>query len=33
MKLFEVTPFDLHLTPAAIAEAARTLTPDAERER
>jgi DNA-binding transcriptional ArsR family regulator len=31
MKFFEVTPFDLHLTPAAIAEAARTLTPEEDR--
>ena len=26
MKFFEVIPFDLHLTPAAIAAAAQTLT-------
>lgn len=33
MKFFEVTPFDLRLTPSAIAEAARTLTTDEERDR
>jgi DNA-binding transcriptional ArsR family regulator len=27
MKFYEVTDFDLHLTAAALAEAARTLTP------
>jgi DNA-binding transcriptional ArsR family regulator len=26
MKYYQVTPFDLHLTPAALAEAAETLT-------
>ena len=26
MKFFEVTPFDVRLTPASIAEAATTLT-------
>jgi ArsR family transcriptional regulator len=31
MKFFEVTPFDLRLTPAAIAEAATTLTQEAYR--
>jgi DNA-binding transcriptional ArsR family regulator len=31
MKFFEVEPFDLHLTPAAIAAAATTLTPEEER--
>ena len=31
MKFFEVTPFDLRLTPAAIAEAAATLTPEDDR--
>jgi hypothetical protein len=31
MKFFEVTPFDLRLTPAAIAEAATTLTQEADR--
>jgi hypothetical protein len=33
MKFFEVTPFDLHLTPAAVAVAAATLTLDEERGR
>ena len=28
MKYFQVTPFAIHLTPAVIAEAARTLSPD-----
>ena len=27
MKYFAVTPFDIHLTPVAVAEAAATLTP------
>jgi ArsR family transcriptional regulator len=31
MKFFEVTPFDLHLTPEAIAAAALTLTPEENR--
>lgn len=31
MKFFEVTPFDLRLTPAAIAEAATTLTREDDR--
>jgi DNA-binding transcriptional ArsR family regulator len=31
MKFFEVTPFDLRLTPAAIAAAATTLTSEDER--
>jgi len=31
MKFFEVEPFDLHLTPAAIAAAAATLTPEEGR--
>ena len=31
MKFFEVEPFDLHLTPAAIAAAATTLTREDER--
>ena len=31
MKFYEVTPFALHLTPEAIATAARTLGPDRER--
>jgi DNA-binding transcriptional ArsR family regulator len=31
MKFFEVTPFDLHLTPQAIAAAAATLTPGDDR--
>jgi DNA-binding transcriptional ArsR family regulator len=31
MKFFEVTPFDLHLTPEAIAAAAHTLTPEEDR--
>jgi ArsR family transcriptional regulator len=30
MKYFAVTPFDVRLTPEAIAEAARTLTPPEE---
>jgi ArsR family transcriptional regulator len=33
MKYFEVVPFDLHLTPAAIAEAAKTLTLASEKEK
>ena len=32
MKFYEVTPFALHLTPAVIADAARTLDPDSELE-
>ena len=32
MKFYEVTPFALHLTPEAIAAAARTLGPDRELE-
>jgi DNA-binding transcriptional ArsR family regulator len=28
MKFFEVTPFDLHLTPETVAAAAETLTPE-----
>jgi DNA-binding transcriptional ArsR family regulator len=31
MKFFEVTPFDLHLTPAAVAAAAQTLTHEEDR--
>ena len=31
MKFFEVTPFDLRLTPASVAEAATTLTPEEDR--
>jgi DNA-binding transcriptional ArsR family regulator len=31
MKFFEVTPFDVRLTPASIAEAATTLTPEESR--
>ena len=31
MKFFEVTPFDLRLTPAAVAAAATTLTREDER--
>jgi DNA-binding transcriptional ArsR family regulator len=31
MKFFEVTPFDLHLTPAAIAAAATSLTQEEDR--
>jgi len=31
MKFFEVTAFDLHLTPAAIAAAAATLTSEEDR--
>ncbi len=31
MKFFEVTPFDLRLTPASVAEAATTLTRDDDR--
>jgi DNA-binding transcriptional ArsR family regulator len=31
MKFFEVTPFDLHLTPQAIAAAAATLTTEEDR--
>jgi DNA-binding transcriptional ArsR family regulator len=31
MKFFEVTPFDVRLTPASIAEAATTLTPEDAR--
>ena len=31
MKFFEVTPFDVRLTPASIAEAATTLTPEENR--
>lgn len=31
MKFFEVTPFDLHLTPASIAAAATTLTREEDR--
>ena len=31
MKFFEVTPFDVRLTPASIAEAATTLTPEEDR--
>jgi DNA-binding transcriptional ArsR family regulator len=31
MKFFEVTPFDRHLTPAAIAAAATSLTPEEDR--
>jgi DNA-binding transcriptional ArsR family regulator len=31
MKFFEVTPFDLRLTPAALAEAATTLTREEDR--
>jgi DNA-binding transcriptional ArsR family regulator len=31
MKFFEVTPFDLHLTPEAITAAAHTLTPEEDR--
>jgi len=33
MKYFEVTPFDIRLTPAAIAAAAATLTPAQEDDR
>jgi DNA-binding transcriptional ArsR family regulator len=33
MKFFEVTPFDLHLTPEAVAAAATTLTRDQEEDR
>ena len=33
MKYFEVTPFDIRLTPAAIAAAAATLTPAEEGTR
>jgi DNA-binding transcriptional ArsR family regulator len=32
MKYFAVTPFDLRLTPAAVAEAAGTLTPTEEAD-
>ena len=32
MKFYEVTPFVLHLTPEAIADAARTLGPESELE-
>jgi hypothetical protein len=32
MKFYEVTPFALHLTPEAIATAARTLGPESELE-
>ena len=32
MKFYEVTPFALHLTPAVIADAARTLGPESELE-
>ena len=31
MKFFEVTPFNLHRTPGAIAAAAKTLTPEEDR--
>ena len=31
MKFFEVTPFDLRLTPASVAEAATTLTREDDR--
>jgi ArsR family transcriptional regulator len=31
MKYFTVTPFDLRLTPAAVAAAAATLSPEADR--
>jgi predicted transcriptional regulator len=33
MKFFEVAPFDLHLTPAVVEQAAQTLTVDAEPSR
>jgi ArsR family transcriptional regulator len=33
MKYFAVTPFDVRLTPAAVAEAAATLTPTEEADR
>ena len=33
MKFFDVTPFDIRLTPPAIATAAATLTRDDEEER
>jgi DNA-binding transcriptional ArsR family regulator len=33
MKYFAVTPFDLRLTPAAVAEAAGTLTPTEEADK
>lgn len=31
MKYFEVTPFAIHLTPALVVEAARSLSVDAEK--
>ena len=31
MKFFEVQPFDISLTPEAVAAAARTLTPEEDR--
>jgi hypothetical protein len=31
MRYIEVTPFEVRLTPAAVAAAVRTLTPDAGR--
>jgi DNA-binding transcriptional ArsR family regulator len=33
MKYFAVTPFDVRLTPAAVAEAAATLTPTEEADK
>jgi predicted transcriptional regulator len=33
MKYFEVVPFDLHLTPAAIEQAVKTLTLASEKEK
>ena len=33
MKYFEVAPFSVHLTPATISEAAKTITADGEQDQ